>query len=564
MKHRLTIFDLALITRYGSPTLLTMMFVLGCTGRTAKSAEDSWTFSWDRRMDRNGKPAGIYDITPYPIDEHTVEYTIMNDEGSTTYHLGQKIFVDGARPNDLGNGRTLKAAKKTIVAAIRADGPGNRTIIIRGAHNRFNGIYYESRLKPFPGVDNTRRWIMVGYKQERPIIDAGNGDRHIILGSHQPEGFITIQRVKLQNSKRGGVWLGRTDRKVESHYYLVDVWIYNCINVSKGADAGVYYLNVDHGYIRHCTVERSKGHGFKIGDGSSDFIMEWCVAEGAGWYPKWDGPKHYYGTHPTALDFPNDAAGSAARVTCRYSIGKNAFFYGVQLRRIMSFSFHRNEIFNTLHFDDIRDADNHSIGRHQVIIFAGNTSGQFHSNVIHQPGSSRTDGIYVSTCTDAAAEIAIYNNVIYGKHKYAIRIHPSNRCKILIANNNLHAKDTPALIVSGIGDRLNVVNNILYVSGRGQCLSIGSGRHSYNFFKGMRGVQLGTGEKDGFPGWKVIPDAPFAWQMFRLRHSFPGTNLSKRFRKDANGVLRGKWDRGAFEWNGSSVNTGMARKHNAR
>ena len=53
-----------------------------------------WEFSWDVRTDRDGKPAGIYETTPYPIDETSTSYTITNDDGTKTYELGTKYYVD--------------------------------------------------------------------------------------------------------------------------------------------------------------------------------------------------------------------------------------------------------------------------------------------------------------------------------------------------------------------------------------------------------------------------------------------------------------------------------------
>jgi len=484
-----------------------------------RRTDEPWRFRWEERTDRDGKPAGVYEVTPCPITEKTLNYTIGTDEGPTTYELGELYFVDGAMPDDGGDGRSLGTAKRTIAAAIEAAGKGHRTLIVRGAHDGFDGVYHET-FRALPGVDDTHRWMVVGYGQERPILDADSGRVDMIRSTGEPEAFVTIQRLKLRNSQRNGVRLGRLDRKIDGHFNLVDVWMDHCINVPKGADAGVYYLNADHGFIRHCTVTHSKGHGFKIGDGASDFIIEWSVADGTGWYPEWDGPGEYFGTHPTALDFPNDV-NNAFRVTCRYCIARNSLFYAVQVRRVRDFRFHHNEISGSPHFDDVRDCDNHSVGRHQVILFAGHTSGEFHSNIIHTPTSSGTTAIYVSACTDDAPVINIHDNIIYGNHKRAISVQPSNKdLQVNIVGNRIfsHGPDVRELIFSGIGNRLVLTGNVLCTDAAGRCLDIDTGQHvrnRYFFPKGTRGVELGPDESDADPGWTPLPTGPLGPEMFR-------------------------------------------------
>ena len=54
-----------------------------------------WTFDWDKRTDRDGRPAGHYELTPYAIKRDTTSYAIVNDEGTKTYELGTKCYVDG-------------------------------------------------------------------------------------------------------------------------------------------------------------------------------------------------------------------------------------------------------------------------------------------------------------------------------------------------------------------------------------------------------------------------------------------------------------------------------------
>jgi len=335
------------------------------------------------------------------------------------------------------------------------------------------------------------------------------------------DAFVTIQRLKIQNSQRNGVRLGNYLKKLDRYFTMVDVWVYNCCNnnVEKCiADAGVYYMNADFGFIRHCVVERSKGHGFKIGDGASDMVLEWSIANGAGWYPNYDGGKTYMG-HPTALDFPHDK-NNGFRLTCRYCIGTNSNFYGVQIRRIRDFSFHHNEVFNTLHFDDIKDSDIHSVGRHQVIIFAGHTSGDFTANIIHDPGASGTNAIYVSACGDDAPVINITDNVIYGNHKQGIRCHYSNKTAVVNIRGNRIFSYGPsaALGVFGrIGNRLTVKDNVLCLAEPGACLDVVEGGHSGNrywFPKGKRGVALGEGESDADPGWRPLPVGPLTPEMF--------------------------------------------------
>lgn len=52
-------------------------------------------FDWSIRTDHFGKPAGIFENTPFPVDENSNNYVIKNDEypNRRSYELGVKYFV---------------------------------------------------------------------------------------------------------------------------------------------------------------------------------------------------------------------------------------------------------------------------------------------------------------------------------------------------------------------------------------------------------------------------------------------------------------------------------------
>ena len=171
-------------------------------GNSALAQGSGWEFDWDIRNDRDGKPAGIYTETPFPIDENTISYSIKSDEypEGKTYYLGTKYFVDGAYTGGSNDG-SWEHPWTSISEALSNAGSGNTAIIVRGAHDGFDGIYYGTySLSNHYGVDDTHRFMIVGYGQERPIFD-GQGATSIIFtyqNSNRDDAYITLQRLQIQ------------------------------------------------------------------------------------------------------------------------------------------------------------------------------------------------------------------------------------------------------------------------------------------------------------------------------------------------------------------------------
>ena len=58
----------------------------------AAMGAEGWKYDWNVRTDRDGKPAGCYEVTPCPVTEASTSYSITNDEGAKTYQLGDKFL----------------------------------------------------------------------------------------------------------------------------------------------------------------------------------------------------------------------------------------------------------------------------------------------------------------------------------------------------------------------------------------------------------------------------------------------------------------------------------------
>lgn len=125
----------------------------------------AWTYDWTTRIDPYGKPTGIFDVTPFPITETSTHYTVQNENWTNTYVLGTLYFVDGAAADDTGDGLTFATPKKTLSAAIALiTSTNNATIIIRGAHDAFNGEYIGYGYTSKMGISNTQRVMWASYR----------------------------------------------------------------------------------------------------------------------------------------------------------------------------------------------------------------------------------------------------------------------------------------------------------------------------------------------------------------------------------------------------------------
>lgn len=505
--------------------------------------------------------AGHFETTPFPIDEGTTSYSVDNDDGSQSFELGTKLYVDGASGADQGDCQSSATPCLSIAYAIEQAPAGNTTILVRGAHDGFDGIYAETGLNPKAGTDHGHRWSLVGYGQERPIIDAGGAAGDIIGSTGQPEAYVTVQRFELQNSQGRCVRLGNGNEKRDGHFALIDLWAHDCTN-QPGNDGNIYYLNADDGWIHHVTTEHTYGHCLKIGDGADDPVVEWTVARECGY---WAGFPHtsYYGNHAAGFDFPNDAGADSANVVLRHSVVHDVLFYGIQLRRAPGFLAYGNEIHSAArcwhHMSDpAAECDSHSLGPYQILLYAGATSGHFHSNLVRDPGASVASHLRVTACDSGAPAIAIYNNLFYGMGGAALAIAGNNAGATLqIMNNSVHGDSATALLESYQPTGLELVNNAMVQAGAGSCLSVAAADHHHNILhapQGSAGIPLDPTELSADPQWLATPADEHDPDECAIGSGSPaadaGTDLSGLFTSSFNGVPRPQgagWDIGAYE-----------------
>jgi hypothetical protein len=201
-------------------------------------------YNWSARTDRDGNPAGHFETTPFPVDETMTTYSIKNDENPSgkIFTLGSIYFIDNkegivngtstynpiGRTNTGGN-YTCYASIVSAFAAHTSTGGQNKTFLIReGTYTNKN--YYS--LTNHWGVDDTHRFNVIGYKQERPVLDAGNTNISMFGGGNasdtQYQNYVTLQRLKLQNTAGSGVYIGRDTIgvKVSQYVSLIDINFY--------------------------------------------------------------------------------------------------------------------------------------------------------------------------------------------------------------------------------------------------------------------------------------------------------------------------------------------------
>ncbi|MEK6875668.1 MAG: choice-of-anchor Q domain-containing protein, partial [Nanoarchaeota archaeon] len=528
----------------------------------------SWSFSWNVRTDRDGKPAGYFDQTPFPITETTTSYSIKNDEdpdGSLkVYQLGTKYYVDGGYTGGSNDGSFTKPYK-TISAALSTVSAGNKAIIVRGAHDGFSGIYNEVGLTLKSGINDTYRFMIVGYGQERPIINGVSTGLDTISGGT----YATVQRLKIQDNYRNGIRTGQSN----SYINVIDVWLYNndkwdSVNNKFWADGNLYFLGADNNWIYHSTAERSSGHGFKIGDDADNNLVEWSVAKEAGY---WAGSPltSWYGAHPTACDFPADAGMYNDNITVRYNICGTSLFYAVQLRRTPNFSFHHNEVYDGIHFGNVSGARAHGIQTDaNVLIYADGTYGELYSNIIRDPGTNEPGnniyGIGISGASSTANNLNIYNNLIYSQdsNEAGILIKTSDIVKNIFSNSIYTNANTPLIYSSNAqSNQLNFKNNIFHQAGTGKIIDFNGlsdwTSHTYNLYyapSGSIGTTLGTGEQNANPQWQAIPSGEYSPNGGGLLQTSPAINTGTTinlFSRSFNGITRPQgsaWDIGAYEY----------------
>ncbi len=531
----------------------------------------AWNYDWKIRTDFYGKPAGIFDVTPFPIDENTVSYSIKNDEfpNGKTFSLGTKFYVDSARPDNTGDGRSLATAKKTIAAAITAAGAGNKTIIVR------KGTYKEFNLACQAGLNDTMRWMVVGYGQERPIVDAGantSTGTDMFTSTTKTNAFVTLQRLKMQNNLGQAVRLGTSiTTKRDGHFSIIDIWVYQCgFTYLTPDDGNIYYLNCDSGWVCHVTTEKSYGHTLKIADGSSGTTIEWIIAANAGYFPGMI-PTSYYNCHPGGVQLVADSGVIGTNNIVRYSIIHDALFAGLELRRSANYSVHHNEFYACPHFKDVPGCEAHGQGVGDpsnaiILIHNDHTYGSVYSNVMRDPGKLESGlqaaWLAYSFVTDTNPNYN-FNNLYYGAGNYGVYQEASCGTGTMgFYNNDFASGGVQALLsVLSSKSRNNVENNIFDELATGACVKFATGvtksNNVYYHPQGSRGYTgtLETGGIESNPLFVLTPTSGvYDSEFLILQPTSPclgsGVSVSSLCGVDFLGSQRpssAKWDIGAIE-----------------
>lgn len=531
-------------------------------------------FDWNSRTDRYGFPAGYLDSTAFPIDENSTTYMVKNDENPTgkTYTLGTLYFVDSARADNSGDGTSLATAEKTIAAAIADAGSGNKTIVVR------RGTYFEYNMAIGTGTDDTHRWMIVGYKQERPIIDASANTDHsidVFKTSGSARSFATIQRLKIQNNQGQAVRLGtNTTTQRDDWFNLYDVWIRRCGWYWRGGEDGnCYLLNVDSSRIFHATSEYSYGHTMKVGDGSSNDIVEWSVLRYAGYFAGMD-TNEYWGAHAGNLHIVSDLGVYGVNNVVRYNILDTALFDALELRRAVNYSVHHNEMWGSPQFNNISGAETHGMGvgdnaNALVVMNADSTYGNWYSNVCHDAGKlesgNEAAAIGITAVVNNGANVTyFFNNLFYGFNTYTI--YQKNQCTNMnfeLYNNTVvdSASQVSFYLSNATGTRV-LQNNLIYNMGAGACVTLGSGytknNNLYYYPNGSRGYAnpLETGGKETNPNIVTLPThGTFIPTYVKFSSPSPALDSGATVASFASDIFdkarpqKLAWDIGAYEYN---------------
>ncbi|MDP2904816.1 MAG: choice-of-anchor Q domain-containing protein, partial [Candidatus Omnitrophota bacterium] len=523
-----------------------------------------------------------------------------------TYYLGEKYYVDGGYTGGSNDGSWTHpwTSIKTAVANVTS---GNKTIIVRGAHDSFNGIYVETGITPKAGTDDAHHFMIVGYGQERPIVDGNYSTQDMIGSTGQLYGYTTVQRLRLQNNSRDGVHWGGTVNGVlqdrDRYNYLIDVDFYNIgANPSYHTNAPIYYLDAPNGWIFHVTVKHTLMHCIKIGDGGDNDLVEWTVAGECGYWPGvaaetgiTDFRTQLY-QYPRCLDFPNDSGQIAENTIARYNIAYDGLYGGVQIRNSYNFSFHHNEIYNSprLTVSNMGLSCANVANPCAQVLAIGEPANQvntpldkvyMYSNVIRDSGEPiEGAGIGIHSLTDGHT-VYLYNNLLYSNPKSEISLYaytnivpyPYSSRRVEILNNTLwHGSNyNAALFIPNYSankwgdEEVAIKNNIItntasggYVYGEG-----GGARsttnYDYNLYYYPNNGRLGAsaGLNDYAHGastnslFVAEPFGAYSWGMGNLLPSSPakdsGLNLSALFTSDFNLASRPQgsaWDIGAYEY----------------
>lgn len=567
-----------------------------CSVLTCSAA---WQYDWSVRTDPHGMPAGILTNTPWPLTESSSYYVVTNDEYPTgrTFFLGTKYYVDGAVADDTGNG-AWATPFKTIGHALTDVGNGNNTILVRGAHDAFDGVYNEYDLTMPMGTGDTNRYMVCGYGQERPILDGGgqtSWNNGIFHRSANSNAFYTIQRLQLRNSWRPAIYIGgdnsNTVKGLDSWVYAIDLHSTNCTMypatdanpLQSRGDGGFYMLNVSNGWFYHCLAEHTMGHGFKMGDGGagSSNTIEFCYARGCGWwttniYAGDPFPTNWgRGTHPAGFDMPADNFQRSFGNTVRYNISQSTLMYGIHMRNGTGYQVHDNEVSLAMNVDYITNVGLGLAydGKFCVDIKRVSTdypevevSGRFYNNVIRDAGSSNSYAVYYAS-TDLGTNY-IYNNQIYGCYGAIQIATTTTNTAFYILNNSCYVQpllgnNVGAILLGGDSSaRVFLWNNIITSTNTGYLVRFMANSykdHRFNRYYNPNNATniwagsahaLDSSESTNAPGWSATPETGgYSALNFKLASALPGTNLSAFFTEDFTSVPRGStWDMGALNY----------------
>jgi hypothetical protein len=437
--------------------------------------------------------------------------------------------------------------------------------------------------------------MITGYGQERPIVDGNNSSYDIIQSTSTENAFVTIQRIKVQNNKRDCISLGVDPSPGRDNFSnIVDVETFNCVNFDFTAqereggvlgNANIALYNSNNAWLFHVASNHSMDHCIKIGDNSSNTIVEWSIAYECGWWPTFaseygitDYRSQLSTPRAVAFDLVADSDNVGYNRILRYNIGRDALYGGIQLRNSVDSSVHHNEIYGTPRFDDlsgINCSQSDPPYCPQVLVIGyGDPMNPLddinvYSNVIHDAGDAEASGIGTNRVM-ASHTISIYNNLLYG-NKYEIALYGytnsgiTNR-KINIFNNTLwHNNSAPAINAPydwGTGE-VTIKNNIIAQLGNGKCVNLDSDIQDYSnnlyyFPNGTRGnAQSVNDYANGAstnPLLSLEPIGSFAFPMGAPAQNSGAINnaiATELFNNSFNGTTRpqgSNWDIGAYEF----------------
>ena len=567
--------------------LIIILLLLVCPAYAAYAGD---YFDWSVRTDRDGKPAGIFTATPFPVVETDSTYSITDDEGTTTYTLGTIYFVDNAGTG-CGNGSTnydpatracglgAYTVYTTINNGLSAVSAGNKTILVRAGTYTSNTVLYMK-----DGINNTHRYSVIGYNQERPIIDFNNQTSGSYGISHQ--GYAALQRLEIKNTYDAGV------RFLDTYGNAIDIYIHD---IKSNAGSGAFHGEgtvASNAWMYHCTVSRTVNHGIKVSDNQDNTIFEWGVIEYAGfWSPEGDMQINEW--HALAADFVSHESTIGTYIGTgnifRYNIVHDGYSWLMNIEHQETFSIHHNEFYNAYRVYDstaypkagcngtcatptawVNDATSGAY----TVDFNESSNGSFYSNVVRDKAGTAEGTndhghiqLHGATTEIIIGNINIYNNLIYQSDT-------TNTEQLLEVGSNLAAGQAVNIYnntfygdTAGSPDRLlddkwtgitTVANNIFYQAGTGTAAG-GTFTHTHNLYyypNGSAGITVdGTGEIDAAnPLFTQIPSGTYdsndALPQSNSSMINTGSDLSGVFTSvfQNTSTTRSAWDIGAYEY----------------